>query len=230
MLSMPLKADSFQDITQKAHKLFLKGEYTKSLQLYEKVFEKEQKMSFRMLLEMAFIYDGIGDYTKSLYVLSLYQYQKPNRNTLIQMESIAERYRLKGYQNTDSEIFYSFYKQYFFVISALLLLCCSLLFIYFWVKEWKQKKIPLVRKISFLLFIFLISLFLNLYEETEKAIIKEDNTFLMSAPSAASELLGVLNKGHKINIYNKIDVWYQGEWNGQKVYIKDCQLLTISKK
>ncbi|TAE47050.1 MAG: hypothetical protein EAZ31_07620 [Cytophagia bacterium] len=222
-----LQAESIFSLKEKAELSFQRKEYTKCLQLYEKIFYQEKKITPQMLLQIAFIYEGLGEYTKSLYFLSLYYYYLPDPSVLTQMSTLAERYKLKGYEHSDTEAMQTFYQQYYFSITFFLIGVTLYGFIYFILRQIKKRPVPAPRKIAFLLGLGLIWWFFSLYSYQKQGIISMDNTFMMSAPSAGSELVGVINKGHKVNIKQNIDIWYLIEWNGQSVYVRKTQILDI---
>lgn len=222
-----LQAENVSDLKEKAELSFQRKEYTKCLQLYEKIFYKEKKITPKMLLQVSFIYEGLGEYTKCLYFLSLYYYYLPDATILTQMSTLAERYKLKGYEYSDTEAMQTFYQQYYFTITFFLIGISLYGFFYFILREIKKNPVPIPRKIAFLIGLGLIWWFFSLYNYQKQGIISTDNTFIMSAPSAGSELVGIINKGHKINIKQNIDIWYLIEWNGQNVYVRKTQVLEI---
>lgn len=222
-----LKSENVFALKEQAETFFKRKEYTKCLQIYEKIFYQEKRATPQMLLQTAFIYEGLGEYTRSLYFLSLYYYYLPDAEVLIQMGTLAERYKLKGYERSDTEAMQTLYQQYYFFITFFLISVSIYGFIYFILREIKKKPVPIPRKIAFLIGLGLIWWFFSLYSYQKQGIISADNTFLMSAPSAGSELVTAINKGHKIIIKKNIDIWYQIEWNGQNVYVRKTQILDI---
>ncbi len=225
--SFYLEAEDLSFLKQQAELFFKRKEYTRCLQMYEKIFYQEKKITPQMLLQTAFIYEGLGEYTKCLYFLSLYYHYIPDGDILIQMSNLAERYKLKGYERSDTKAMHTFYQQYYFLITFVFIALILYGFIYFVLREIKKKPVPIPRKIAFLVGLGLIWWFFSLYNYQKEGIVSTDNTFLMSAPSAGSELVSVVNKGHKINIKQNIDIWYLVEWNGQNVYVRKTQILDI---
>lgn len=216
-----------EEAQKKAEDFFERREYTRCLKLYEKIFSENKKVSGKMLLQMAFIYEGLGEYTKSLYFLSLYYYYMPDNDVLTQMINLAERYKLKGYEKSDTEAIQIFYQRYYYLITSFIILIVLYGVIYFFIREFKQKPITKPRKTAFLIALLLIFWLLNSYEKQTKGIIIQDNTYLMSAPSAGGNLVSVINKGHKVRIKKKIDIWYEIAWNGQILYVQDSQIQRI---
>jgi hypothetical protein len=52
-----------------------------------------------MLLKMAFVKEGLGDYSNALYYLNLYYLKTYDKKVLKKMENLAERYhKLEGYE------------------------------------------------------------------------------------------------------------------------------------
>ena len=49
----------------------------------------------------------------------------------------------------------------------------------------------------------------------------------MSGPSAAAELIEVVGQGHKVEILDKRDIWYEISWRGVRGYIRENNLEEI---
>ena len=74
-----------------------------------------------MLLKMAFIKEGLGDYTNALYYLNLYYLKTYNKRVLKKMENLAEQNKLSGYNYDDVEFFLNIYHKFQFQIDLLIL-------------------------------------------------------------------------------------------------------------
>jgi hypothetical protein len=212
---------------QKADKLFAARKYTESLKVYERVFAQKIQLPPQAFLKMAFVQEGLGDYTNSLYYLNLYYVASPQTDILLHIEKIANEYRLQGYEYSDLDFLRVFYERYFTEI-ALLCMFIGLLGVG-WVVYLRVYKQTVSTPYKTALMTMLLSMFLAftyLNEETY-GIIEDDNTYLMSSPSAGSDLQTIVEKGHKVKILGKKDIWYRVAWKGKEAYIIEKKLLPI---
>jgi hypothetical protein len=111
-----------------ADSLFAQKKYTQSFELYHDIQKSDKKTSSAMLLKMAFIKEGLGDYTNALYYLNLYYLKTYNKRVLKKMENLAEQNKLAGYNYDDAEFFLNLYHQYQLQIDLLL---TALILLYF---------------------------------------------------------------------------------------------------
>ncbi len=54
-----------------------------------------------------------------------------------------------------------------------------------------------------------------------KGIVKQDQSLLMSGPSAASEPIELIGQGNKVTILESNDLWSKIEWQEQEAYIRN---------
>ena len=180
-----------------------------------------------MLLKMAFTHENVGDHTQALYCLNLLYLKYPNKAILAKMEELAESEELIGYEYTDNEYFVSVYKKYYFHLMAALLVCSSLAIAYMIIRTKKKKRLgnwPLVVFLTLFLGLF----FNNFDIVPTKAIIVNSHSLVMSAPSAASDAIAIVNKGHRVVVDKTTDVWCKIEWKGAPLYIRKNNLLFIN--
>ena len=211
----------------KADRFFAQQKYTESLKIYENVFHHSGKASPSMLLKMAFIYEGLGDYTQTLFYLSLHYEYAPSNTTLLRMEKIAQDKGLKGYEHSDFDYILAVFHRYYIYFNILLVLLFGGLFGLFIYRLRKREMLPVRQGIAFLLALTGIFILLNFSEDPPKAIIKNNKVFLMSAPSAASEMIDRLDKGHRVEILSKKDIWFKIKIGDQVAYIRESNLIKI---
>lgn len=211
----------------KADQYFAKKKYTESLTIYEKVFRKSGKASPSMLLKMAFINEGLGDYTQTLYYLSLHYEYAPSNETLLRMEKIAKNQKLKGYEYSDFDYIKAIFHRYYVYFNLLVILIFGSILGLFVYRLSKQQRVSSRHGITFFISLIAIFILFNFIESKPKAIIKNDKVFLMSAPSAASELKAKVGKGHRVEILSKKDIWYKVKLGEQVAYIRENNLLKI---
>jgi tetratricopeptide (TPR) repeat protein len=212
---------------QKADTLFSQKKYTQALAIYESVYNSGGDATPQMFLKMAFVYEGLKDYTKALYYLNLYYRISPNDATLVQMESLAQQHRLKGYTHSDLDFIRAIYERYFNVLIFGVVFCLGLIWSYIWSRRQQRRDIPIRYKIVFMLLIISTLIWVNLTNQTLEAVVSRDNTYLMSDASAGSELIKIIGKGHKVRILSKTDIWYKIRWDNQIAYVRENNLLLI---
>jgi uncharacterized protein YgiM (DUF1202 family) len=212
---------------QLADSLFAAGKYTESIDLYESLLEENQVYTNGMLLKMAFIKEGLGEYSQALYYLNLYYAKTSDKRALRKMETIAKQYDLTGYQFSDIEFFRTVYKRYSFHIIAALLALALFTFSYiFWQKRRYQRR-PVVGGIFFVILLALLFVVINFGEGYPKAIILSDQAYLRSAPSSGADVVGILDKGNRVSVQNREDVWVKISWEDQSAYIRESHLAEI---
>jgi hypothetical protein len=218
---LPVSAQSEMARTAEADSLFSKKKYTESLHLYESILSRTGKSSTAMLLKMAFIEEGIGDYTKALYYLNLYYNQQPNEKVIKKMEELANAHELRGYQYDDINFIMIFYERYFPFIALALLGFGAYVFSIIISKKLRKEHIPVRHGIGFMIYLAGAFVFLNLSNNQPKGIVHRNNVYLMSAPSAGSKLVKVIQKGHRLEVLDKKDIWLEVKWDQQRAFIRE---------
>jgi hypothetical protein len=208
----------------KADSLFFNKKYTEAFEVYTSL-QENSSVSASMLLKMAFIKEGLGDYTSSLYYLYNYYQLTNDRAVLVKMSELADKKSLSGYTVEDKHFFINAINKYLTEIQ--LLLAFTLLFLTLFTYRSKEKKeLPIgVPVIQLVLAVVLLAV-TNGWFQPNQAIIK-DNTFLMSAPSAASEPIGPITKGHLVEVLEQTDVWTKVRWNEEEVFLRKSKLRNL---
>jgi uncharacterized protein YgiM (DUF1202 family) len=70
-------------------------------------------------------------------------------------------------------------------------------------------------------------LFLNIKRAEQRAIISQDNVYLMNAPSAGAQLVYIAQKGHRLDVQGKQDIWVQVLWNGKTAFVRQQNVLLV---
>ena len=180
-----------------------------------------------MLLKMAFIKEGLGDFTNALYYLNLYYLKTYNRRVLKKMENLAETYHLEGYNYADTEFFLNLYHQYrITIIIGLSSITLLLFFLLFYQKKSSKSK-PILQGFFYIVLLLLLFLLNNFGREKPKAIVTANQTYLMEGPSPGSEVIEVVGRGHRVDILGKEDVWTRISWKDQVAYVKDHNLKRV---
>lgn len=221
----PAYANNFSTKLSQADSLFKLKRYTQSFEIYDALLSVNQ-YSPAMLLKMAYIQEGLGKASKSLYYLNLYYLATGDEQTLEKMQEVATKNRLEGYQYAEQDKFYYHLNKYGFLISATFasLVLIALAFLY---REKKKNQKPIGAMVLAFIFILSLAIAVNFPAKDSSVIISTGNTYLMDGPSAGAKVIGVVNEGHKLRVLNKKDVWLEVEWLDQPAYIKENRVLPI---
>ena len=181
-----------------------------------------------MLHKLAFIHEGLNNYTETLYYLSLYNEYNPSNQNLKHMEDIAHEHRLKGYTHSDLDFIIVFYKHYGLYI--LIFITLSLFYLLFRIvmRRMKMQKVPKFTFPTVVLLCVLLFFSFSFTQTNTKAIIFENQIIIMDSPSAGGKIIDVVNKGHRLEIRDKVDIWYKVVWEGKVAYIREHNLRLVS--
>jgi hypothetical protein len=210
-----------------ADSLFKQQDYAASFPLYKNILENGGQYSPQMLLKMAYIQEYFQDYTATMYYLHLYYDKTPNRAVLKKMEDLAIRQNYSGYEYSDLEFFQTqFNKRYLDILQGMLMVAVFI-FILVVRRKQKHKRFGLGFQVVFLSFLVFILYFINFLSFGRKGIISRDNVAIMSAPAAGSSWIATATAGHKIDLKQERDIWYETEWNGRKAYIRKKNVIEL---
>ena len=210
-----------------ADSLFTQKKYTQSFELYEEIQKSDHRTSPAMLLKMAFIKEGLGDFTNALYYLNLYYLKTYDKTALKKMEKLAEQNKLSGYNYDDAEFFLNIYYKYQLQID-LVVICFILLYFGIITYGKKTKKInPTFAGFLYIGVLLLLFAVNNFARERTKAIITTSDAPLMKGPSPGADVVDMISKGHRVDILGQNDVWVKISWNDNEAYIKAFNLKLI---
>ena len=214
-------------LLHQADTLFRSRRYPESLGKYEQILHGSGQATPAMLLRMAFIEEGLGQYTEALYYLNLYYRRHPRQAVAIKMEDIAARHNLSGYQFSDLDFFFIWYDRYYdYLMAGLLLL--SFLLLALAARKKRMGRFVLIRHGMGLLLVLLLNVaLLNLRSGAGQAIVHHDGAYLMNAPSAGARLVHIVPKGNRLAIRGRQDIWLKTEWNGRPAYVRQHQVLLV---
>lgn len=203
-----------------ADSLFDQKKYTESFKIYEDILDQKQQASARMLLKMAFIKEGLGDYSTALYYLNLYYLKTSDKNARSKMKDIAEENNLSGFVIDDSAFFLNLLNKYQTPIIISIFLVCLFFLSFILYKKYKTENRPVVSLLFLTAMLVLLFYFINYGTVNNDAIIIENHAYLMSGPSSGSDLIEVIKKGHRVKTFEEHGPWLEILWNGEKAYIK----------
>jgi tetratricopeptide (TPR) repeat protein len=201
-----------------ADSLFAIQNYQEALSLYEDLLTNDEVYSPAMLLKMAFVAEGMGDYSNASFYLAKYYDQNPNPRVITKIKVLTEQSNLFGYELDDSDRFLKFLtdlqEELTSVFSILLVLSLILLVAFRKKVDHPKYYFP---SILFLLLTFISNNFLF---QASTGIVTGSPTLIMEKPTAGGKLLSVVDPGHRVIIKSSKDIWYEVNWGGKKVFIK----------
>jgi tetratricopeptide (TPR) repeat protein len=215
-----LQAQDYFAKVKTADSLFKQRKYTESFQLFEEILTKDKYFTYRMLLQMAYIKEGMDDYAAAMYYLNLYYANNPEQKVLDKISELASKHKLSGYRPNDVEYLMALYRQNQVILLGVIFAFFVLFLAYLIYRKVKNKDIlyPSIA-LSFALGIFF--LLFNYYGiDIKKGIIKNEKVFLMNSPSAGADLLKTLQKGDCVLVTDQTDVWYKVKWEDQEAYVR----------
>src|SRR5690554_1345453 len=90
---------------QKADSLFATKNYQEALVIYKEILQEDQAFSPAMLLKMAFISEGLGDYPGTTLYLSKYYDYNPSPQLPEKIKELTNQTSLSGYAISDRQRF-----------------------------------------------------------------------------------------------------------------------------
>ena len=210
-----------------ADSLFAQQKFTESFEIYEQLLEAYQQSSPQMLLKMAFIKEGLRDYSKALYYLNLYYLQTTDRKVLKKMEELAEKHNLSGYAYSDWEFFMMLYRKYNVYLTYFFLALAGLLFAIIFRQKRKYNTKPVTTGLLLTFTLAILFYHVNFSDRYNRGIVVQTGAYLMNAPSSGADLVEIIDKGHRVKVIDQQDVWIEIEWEGNIAYIRENNIATL---
>jgi hypothetical protein len=180
-----------------------------------------------MLLRMAFIHEGLGHVSRSLFYLQRYHAVTDDDQALQKIEELAEKNRLEGYGQTQQDAFLHVLQRYqpsvTLALAALAILLLSIM-----VYQYRGGSRPISTALALMVIVALLYVQVNHLAPSPKGIIANNATLLMSGPSGAADVVAVVGEGHQLTVKARKDVWLLVEWRMKEVYVKENKLLLNS--
>ena len=207
--------------------LFDAGNYEEAMHIYRQIHEQSKLISPAMLLKMAYIEENSGNYTHTLYYLSLYDFTNPSNEALRKTDELAAKHAVSGYEYTDVSFFSVLLRKYQKKVVAALFILLALTTLIILRERLKGKSVsPPIKSFFFTLSITLLILNnFNLFRQ--RGIVARPHALLMSGPSAGSETTGTAGQGTCVDVRGKEDIWYKVKTSEKTVYIRENNLLII---
>ncbi|MEP2027035.1 MAG: SH3 domain-containing protein [Reichenbachiella sp.] len=211
-----------------ADSLFKLQKYTESFELYEQLLNDKNEASPQMLMKMAYIKEGLGDYSQALLYLNKYYLQTSDKRAQNKMEELATENDLNGYALSDTTFIKGLVNKYYVEFNILLFSVILFLFGIVLYRKFKSGSNATPYAISAVV-ILLLFLWVTNFELSEpRGIIIENHAYLMTGPSAGADLVEVVKKGHRLKIIEEDGIWIKVDWNGQEAYVRSKMIKRVS--
>jgi hypothetical protein len=207
----------------KADSLFRLRQFTQSFDLYHSLWH-QKKYTPAMLLKMAYIQEGLGHLSQSLFFLTLYYNVSHDAATLTKIQEVATRHSLQGYTPTETARVAAFLQEHSTRITAALLAFIALLTAAeLYAKRKNRRVVPWA--IAQFVAIALLIAHQQLATPPAEGIVAAPSTYLMRGPSAAAPVIGIIGEGHQLEITGHRDVWVKVKWMEREAFVKRNALL-----
>jgi hypothetical protein len=203
---------------QKADSLFNSNNYQEAMLGYEEILEKDNSFSSAMLLKMAFISEGKGDFAKASFFLTKYYDITPNPKVITKIKTLTDQSNLVGYSLSDRDRFFKFLtdlREEITAALALLLIISLLILVIF--KSRANKPKYYLPTVALLIMVFGSN---NFLVEKPTGIITGSPTLIMDRPTAGGNLIVNVDPGHRVIIKSSKDIWYEVKWGDKIGYVK----------
>ena len=218
---------SIEERLARADSLYEQRQYTESLTHYQEIFSEHQLTSPAILMKMAFIQESRGEYSEALYYLNEYYQLTADERAVRKIQQLSEEYGLQGYEYTDYDLFYRYFREYRRWITYGLAAVTMLVLIYTALVARQQPGKPYGWGVACLVLIGFLFVMTNYSLKAEQAIIMDDYTYIMTAPSPGADVKDISKKGHRVTVNGQEDVWTKIEWNGEPAFVRQTNLRTI---
>lgn len=203
---------------QKADSLFNTNNYQEAMTVYKNLLQHDEVFSPAMLLKMAYISEGKGDFSNASFYFAKYYDINPNPKVITKIKTLTEQQNLIGYELTDWDRFFKFttdlQQEITLIFLGILLISLMLLLIF------KQKANKPKYYIPSLILILLVFVSNNFLKQSATGIVTGSPTIIMDKPTAGGKLIKNVDPGHRVIIKSSKDIWYEIEWGKQKAFVK----------
>ncbi len=229
LISQTIESQGQSIISKKADSLFNAKVYDKSANFYRDLLAKHDINRSNAFLKLAFISENEGDFVKAIYYLNEYYMLHPTDRVFDKINLIANENNFTGYDRTDINFLLIMYRQYFFWIIGILLTVGIYVYVVLWTKRQRYEPIKRIQKYTLLFFLGGLLFMINITDKYKVGIVKNNEAFIRTGPSNASQPSGRITAGNKLNVVGQNDIWYRIIYQNNLAYIKADDIWVISQ-
>jgi tetratricopeptide (TPR) repeat protein len=200
---------------QKADSLFNSKNYQEALEIYKEILQDNEAYSPAMLLKMAFISEGMGDFPQTTLYLSKYYDHNPTPQIPDKIKELTNQTSLTGYAISDRDRLIKILTDHRQEITSTLAVLLVLSLVMLVLKGFRKGFF-----ITSLFLLVLVFLSNNFLDKPTTGIITGNPSLIMTHPSAGGSLIKKVGPGHRVIINSPIDIWYEIEWEDQEAFVK----------
>ena len=157
----------------------------------------------------------------------MYYLATQDEAALVKLEELADKYRLEGYSANEFDRFFSIYNKHRTLITYSLISALIFLIVLISVQRLRFHSKPYAAWAMLIVLSIVCFSHLNFGEGHSKAIVANNNTYLMDGPSAGASVVSIVRDGHRLTVIGKKDVWLKVQWGDSEAYIKENNLLPV---
>ncbi|MFB9296807.1 hypothetical protein ACFFSP_25225 [Persicitalea jodogahamensis] len=210
-----------------ADSLFSIGRFAEADRLYQSFYQKGKKFNPNLLLKLSFLAEQANNPARSLYYLSVLAMKQPSRTLLEKMSQLATQQNLSGYEFNDLSYFLIFYRRYGGYIPILLLTLGIYVVAVMFIKVLRKERIQKRHKWTAVAYLLALLALLNVPANYESGVLKGKLVHIRAFPSAASPVVEIVGRGHKLTIIGSRDHWKRVIWKGNIVFVRDSDIWII---
>ncbi len=227
ILLQVLDSQAQRNIYKKADSLFIQKKNDEAKALYEQIIKTSPNPNPKIYLKLANIYETKGEFVKELYYLNLFFFKNPNEKVFEKMYNVATENGFSGYEKNDLNYFLFYYRQYSNYVWGSFLALGIYIFVVLLLKKKNNQYSPIRHKIIFFVYLIFLAVLINLPNNYRSVIIKNEKVYLRDYPSAASQIVGYISEGNRLNVIKADDIWLQVLWDGNFCYLKESDVWLV---
>jgi len=209
---------------QQADSLFAKGSYAAAAPGYRAQIWRQQQLSPRLLLRMAYTQHQLGHYAAELLYLNLAQARQPRLSTWRQLVAVAQRQRLVGYPSTWQQELRVQAQRYYYpglqgLLSGAVLLAGLLL-----LRRGRSRRGTWLAYVGYLVG---TGAYLVLLRPEPVGVVARAGAALMAGPGAGAAWLSTAAPGDRLPVLGRTDIWLRVRWQERVAYLRATDALVV---
>ena len=207
-----------------AEALFAQGNYAAAAPRYRAQIWRQQQVSPRLLLRMAYIQHQLGHYAAELLYLNMALARQPRLSTWQQLVALAQRQRVVGYPSTWQQDVRVQVQRYYYpmlqgLLSVAVLIAVGLLL--------RRGRTSRGAWLAFGLYLLGTGAYLYWLRPTPTGIVARSGVALMAGPGAGAAWLSTAAPGDRLPVLGRQDIWLRVRWQERVAYVRAADTFVI---